>query len=364
MDSTIRRECVGLTPVPIQGKHQQLPEPLAIRVEQDERLELGNKLPMPARGQAGLGAVPEGIEAQLLEPGDRRLRRRGRREVDKGQSAPDVECGAQCIGPCLRPERARLGDQALEPEQVERVVRDDDAVSAVEGLDGVGTERPTQRGDVVLEGRARRRRRIGSPELVEQLVCRHDAVRVQEQYSQKRALLRRAGRHELAVAPDLERSEDAVLDRGLRHRSANVPPLWRTSNELVRDSLERSQHSGLCPAFRPATFQRSARTHEAREEQARDDSGGSGLRGLGSVGRRERGRHRARTVRRCEAKTEQIVFQSNRADGNQDVYVMNADSSNVRRLTFAPGFDGMPRWSPDGKRIAFVSDRDGNTRST
>lgn len=34
-----------------------------------------------------------------------------------------------------------------------------------------------------------------------------------------------------------------------------------------------------------------------------------------------------------------------------DIYIMNADGSNVRRLTTAPGYDGGPFFSPDGQRI-------------
>ncbi|HEV7764751.1 MAG TPA: S9 family peptidase [Thermoanaerobaculia bacterium] len=44
---------------------------------------------------------------------------------------------------------------------------------------------------------------------------------------------------------------------------------------------------------------------------------------------------------------------------DSDVWLIDTDGKNDRRLTFANGTDTRPRWSPDGTRLAFVSDRGG-----
>ena len=52
-----------------------------------------------------------------------------------------------------------------------------------------------------------------------------------------------------------------------------------------------------------------------------------------------------------------IAFESDRA-GNTDVYVMNADGSAHRRLTTSSEPEGDPAFSPDGRQIAFTSQSD------
>jgi TolB protein len=52
-----------------------------------------------------------------------------------------------------------------------------------------------------------------------------------------------------------------------------------------------------------------------------------------------------------------IVFCSNR-DGNLELYIMDQDGKNVRKLTCAPKcYNGGPFFAPDGKRVVFRSDR-------
>lgn len=80
------------------------------------------------------------------------------------------------------------------------------------------------------------------------------------------------------------------------------------------------------------------------------------------------GSHLNNLTKTSEAKSEwvpswspdgqRIVFASDR-DGDSEIYVMNKDGSNLKQLTDNDGYDGMPRWSPDGMILTFDTDRDG-----
>jgi Tol biopolymer transport system component len=52
-----------------------------------------------------------------------------------------------------------------------------------------------------------------------------------------------------------------------------------------------------------------------------------------------------------------IAFVSDR-DGNPEIYVMNPQGTEATRLTHDPGIDQDPAWSPDGSKIAYVSGDD------
>jgi Tol biopolymer transport system component len=54
-----------------------------------------------------------------------------------------------------------------------------------------------------------------------------------------------------------------------------------------------------------------------------------------------------------------LAFVSDR-DGNHEIYVTAADGSNPRQMTNNPASDQFPTWSPDGTQITFGTNRDGN----
>ena len=54
-----------------------------------------------------------------------------------------------------------------------------------------------------------------------------------------------------------------------------------------------------------------------------------------------------------------IAFSSKR-DGNTEIYIMDAGGQNQKRITNNPAMEYMPSFSPDGKTLVYISDRSGN----
>ncbi len=53
---------------------------------------------------------------------------------------------------------------------------------------------------------------------------------------------------------------------------------------------------------------------------------------------------------------DKIAFTSD-IDGDDDIYIMNADGSDVKQITDNPQSDWYPIWSPDGEKLLFTYDK-------
>ncbi len=58
-----------------------------------------------------------------------------------------------------------------------------------------------------------------------------------------------------------------------------------------------------------------------------------------------------------------VAFSGTTQDGNNDIYVISADGTQLTRLTSDPAKDMFPDWTPDGNQIVFTSFRWQDTRN-
>jgi Tol biopolymer transport system component/CubicO group peptidase (beta-lactamase class C family) len=133
----------------------------------------------------------------------------------------------------------------------------------------------------------------------------------------------------------------------------------------VRGSFEAPDESALvCPESRLAesaedskiAFIRTLRSGDGRRRKSElyvANADGSGQRRLTRNAARDNAPAWSPGGRK-------IAFVSRR-DGNSEIYVMNADGSGRRNLTRNAAPDLLPAWSPDGRKIAFVRERGGGT---
>jgi hypothetical protein len=211
----VRLQRVALPPLPVQGEHQQLPQPFPVRVVAQPRFRLGCRrrriVPVKASRHQGLARRA----AQLDET--RRLGCRVRRVLqigEGGRRAPGSQSHAQRPRCLDRSQVLDINEGLLEPVRVNGLGRDDQPVAAAPMLQlgrcrsiEAGESLP-QAGDVADECPLGTRRSVVTPGGIDQAVD-----------------------WDHSTGPDQKRAENPARNRSTyRHRTVRTLDLQRTQN--------------------------------------------------------------------------------------------------------------------------------------
>jgi len=199
----------------VEREHQLGAAPLSQWLLAHERLQLRKELGVAAELEVRVDPLldrrgPFLFELRAFRAGDRVV------EVGERRAAPQAQCLPQLLGGACGVEAARVGDELLEPLEIETAGRDPGEVAGRLRDDRVAADGLPELGDVNLERRRGGVGRRSAPELVDQPVARDDAVRVQQQEREERSLLRASECDRAPVLGSLERAENPVVDARVR----------------------------------------------------------------------------------------------------------------------------------------------------
>jgi Tol biopolymer transport system component len=152
-----------------------------------------------------------------------------------------------------------------------------------------------------------------------------------------------------------QRTPEAAAPRPASTRPPRKPPeltdtLTGPDLDALVPTLDAQQHPVFSPAFASngtAMFFHTARSAEPRSALMAVDIASPDLRVVSIVDDGARNYHV-----QPSPDDRRIAFDSDR-DGERGVYVANRDGSRVRRVS-GPGYAAVPTWAPDSRRIAFV----------
>ena len=229
-------ERIGLPAGAIEREEQLAHKALTRRVIGDERLELRDELDVAASLEVAVDAVLDRGESKLLEARNLVLR-----------EAVICNVGKRCAPP----ESERLLNASRSPERVEAVEVElarvnTQQVAGCLGRDALGAEQLPQLRDVPLQRLARSRCRLLLPERVDQSIARDDAVRLQQEQREQRALLLPTQVEREPVRSHLERAEKTELVADPYDATAPIPPAKPDAGDSQAEAAPRRRRLATC----------------------------------------------------------------------------------------------------------------------